>query len=100
MTELDAAFKFTHEANGEVTQQWLLHAIDNKYEAAYPRLEQFLVTIGRIWLIRPLYRRLAETDAGRDMANAIYEKARPGYHPLTVVVVDRILQPDAGQGSR
>ena len=99
MADLEAAFEFTYKANGEVTQQWLLHVIDSRYEPAYPRLEAFLVEIGRIWLIRPLYQQLATTDDGKEMAVTIYEKARPGYHPLTVVVVDRILQAD-GQGSR
>ena len=95
MDELDSAFKFTHEANGEVTQQWLLHVIRNGYEPAYPRLEAFLVEIGRIWLIGSLYRALAETPEGHERAEAIYAKARPGYHPLTVSVVDRILDAEA-----
>jgi len=91
MAELDAAFHFTDKANAEVTQQWLLAAIDNAYRPAYPRIESFLVGTGRIWLIRPLYMRLAESEAGRAMAEYIYAKARPGYHPLTVAAVDRVL---------
>jgi len=97
MAALDEAFHFTDEANAEVTQQWLLRAIDNHYNRAFARLDAYLVTIGRIWLIRPLYERLVESEAGRAMAEHIYTKARPGYHPITVSVVDRILGLD-GQG--
>ena len=91
MGELDGAFHFSAQANGEIRQVWFLHAIENGYESAYPELDAYLVGIGRIWLISPLYRKLAETPEGLEMAMDIYRRARPGYHPLTASIVDRTL---------
>jgi hypothetical protein len=34
---------------------------------------------------------MAKTPAGAEMALRIYEKARPGYHPLARQMVDQIL---------
>jgi leukotriene A-4 hydrolase/aminopeptidase len=91
MAALDAAFKFTHSGNAEVTTAWLLKAIQAKYEAAYPRLEEFLTTVGRRKLLKPLYEALARTPEGKQMARRIYAKARPGYHAVSQQTIDQIL---------
>jgi leukotriene A-4 hydrolase/aminopeptidase len=91
MAALDAAFKFTHSGNAEVTTAWLLKAIQAKYEAAYPRLEEFLTTVGRRKLLKPLYEALARTPEGKQMARRIYTKARPGYHAVSQQTIDQIL---------
>lgn len=94
MQSLDEAFGFTTGSNAEILQVWFLHAIDAGYEPAYDAIEQYLVAIGRIWLISAIYRKLAATPAGLEMAERIYARARPGYHPLAVATVDRILGPE------
>jgi hypothetical protein len=66
-------------------------ALRGGYGASDARLEQFLVSIGRRKFIKPLYEELVKTDAGRERARAIYRKARPGYHPISVETVDRIV---------
>ena len=92
MADLDKAFNLTSAGNAEIAHVWLLMAIRNEYEPAYARLEDYLVTIGRRKLIKPLYDELAKTPAGKERARAIYKKARPGYHPIAVNTVDQILQ--------
>ena len=69
----------------------LLIAIRNQYEPANERLKTYLTTIGRRKLVLPLYKALLATPAGRQHAEAIYAAARPGYHPITVESVDRLL---------
>jgi aminopeptidase N len=96
MKELDDHFHFTDKSNAEVLQVWMLHVIANRYEPAYPKLESFLVGIGRIWLIEDLYERLAESPEGLRMAVEIYRKARPGYHPLAVRAIDKVLSWEGG----
>ncbi len=91
MRALDTQFNLTGGTNAELLQVWFLHGIANRYEPVYPRLEQYLVGIGRIWLISPLYRKLAETPEGMEMAREIYRKARPGYHALTAAIMDKIV---------
>jgi leukotriene-A4 hydrolase len=91
MAELDARFDLTHRANSEVRMVWFDLAIKTGYEAAYPELERYLVSIGRIWPVSTLYQRLAETPKGLELARQIYARARPRYHPITRKIVDRIL---------
>jgi leukotriene-A4 hydrolase len=92
MAELDRAFRLTRSGNSEVAFQWLLMSIRSRYEAAYPRLEEFLTSIGRRKFLRPLYEELAKTPEGRERALAIYRRARPGYHPIAVSTIDQLLQ--------
>ncbi len=89
--ELDAAFHLTDHANAAVCAGWLELAIRAKYAPANTRLETYLTTVGRRRYIVPLYEALARTKAGKKKARTLYEKARPGYHPMVVEAVDRIL---------
>jgi leukotriene-A4 hydrolase len=91
LTELDRAFGLTASENAEIAFQWLLMAIRGGYAPADARLEPFLVSIGRRKFIKPLYEELVKTEAGRARAREIYRKARPGYHPISVDTVDRIV---------
>jgi leukotriene-A4 hydrolase len=93
MRELDRAFSFTRTSNSEILEEWLLMSIRNRYEPAYPRLEEFLVSVGRRKYIKPLYEELVKSPEGKTRATAIYKKARPGYHPIAVTTVDAILTP-------
>jgi leukotriene-A4 hydrolase len=92
MRQLDAAFHFSQSGNAEIVQQWLLMAIRNDYAPAYPKLEEFLLSVGRRKFLRPLYTELVKTEGGRQRALSIYRKARPGYHPIAVATVDEILK--------
>ena len=92
MRELDRAFSFTRTGNAEILDEWLLMAVRNRYEPAYPRLEEFLVSVGRRKYVKPLYEELAKSPEGKVRAVAIYKKARPGYHPITATTVDAILK--------
>ncbi len=92
MAELDNAFHLTRSGNSEIAFQWLLMSIRNRYEAAYPRLEEFLLTIGRRKFIKPLYEELAKTPEGKQRAVAIYRRARPTYHPIAVTTIDDVLK--------
>lgn len=92
MAELDRAFRLTRSGNSEIIFQWLLMAIRHRYEAAYPRLEEFLTGIGRRKFIKPLYEELIKTDEGRERATSIYRRARPFYHPIAVTTIDEVLK--------
>ena len=91
LAALDEAFGLTSSRNAEIVSQWLLMSLRGGYGAADARLEEFLVAIGRRKFIKPLYEELVKTDGGRARALAIYKKARPGYHPIGVDTVDRIV---------
>jgi leukotriene A-4 hydrolase/aminopeptidase len=95
MSELDKAFGLTKVGNSEIAFQWLLLCIKNDYAAAYPRLEEFLTSIGRRKFVKPLFDELAKTPEGTKRANDIYAKARSGYHPITQASVDQILKKES-----
>ena len=92
MAELDRVFRLTANRNSEITSEWLLLAIRNKYEPAYPRLQEFLTSVGRRKYLKPLYEELAKTPDGKERGRAIYTKARSGYHPIAAATVDSILK--------
>jgi leukotriene-A4 hydrolase len=92
MSELDAAFNFTATGNSEILHAWLMRAIQNKYDPAYPALENFLTSMGRRKFLRPLYTEMIKTPEGAEMARRIYQKARPTYHPVSYNTIDEIVK--------
>jgi leukotriene-A4 hydrolase len=90
MAKLDAQFKFTESGNSEILHEWLLQAIENRYEPAYGALERFLLRQCRRKFLKPLYEKLAKNDLER--ARAIYAKARPTYHAVSRGTIDGILK--------
>ncbi|MFC6981247.1 M1 family metallopeptidase [Microbulbifer taiwanensis] len=96
LKELDSAFGLTESKNNEVAFSWLMIAVRNQYKPAYPRLENFLTSIGRNKFLRPLYRNLVETDQ-KELAVRIFDEAKPGYHPLSVKVNSWVIYGEDGE---
>ncbi len=95
LVDLDSAFSLTQAGNNEIAHSWLKIAIRNQYQPAWARLEEYLLTIGRNKLVKPLYTELMKSDSGKVFARDVFKRARPGYHPLTVTVNSRIVYPEA-----
>jgi leukotriene-A4 hydrolase len=93
MTELDKALHLTGHPNAEIAEQWLLKAVRSDYKPADTSLESFLTSIGRRKYLVPLYTELTKSVAGKAKARAIYAKARPGYHPIAIESIDKLLGP-------
>jgi aminopeptidase N len=91
LVDLDEAFHFSESGNAEILHEWLLQALEHKYEPAYDALERFLLRQGRRRFLKPLYQKLADTPEGLDRARRIYAKARPRYHALSRRVIDPIV---------
>ncbi len=90
MKALDDRFGVSSIGNNEVLFAWLEQAIQKRYTPAYDELEQFLTTVGRRKFVSPLYEAMIASDQ-RDLAIAIYQKARPNYHAVTAGTVDGIV---------
>jgi len=96
LSELDGAFHLTASSNNAVAHSWLKGAIRAGYAPAWPRLEQYLTSIGRRMLVKDLYEELLRTPDGRSRAEQIYAKARPLYQvPLVQQLDDLIGKPSA-----
>jgi aminopeptidase N len=93
LADLDKAFGFTKTQNAEIAHSWFRLVIADDYRPAFPRLEEYLTTIGRRKLIEPLYEGLMKTAAGTEVAKRVFAKARPGYHPETVKAIEAIVEP-------
>ena len=91
MGQLDHAFHLTNSGNYEILDQWLQMAIKADYRAAYPRVEAFLLDVGRQRFIKPLYSELMKTLDGQNLARGIYAKARERYHPIAQTAMDKIV---------
>ena len=92
LAELDKASHLTQTGNSEILDQWLQMAIRADYRPAYPRVESFLLEIGRQKFIKPLYTELMKTSEGQKRARAIYAKARARYHPIAQTAIDKIVK--------
>lgn len=92
LAELDAAFHFTAATNAEIAHSWLLNVIRANYAPGWPKLEQFLTSIGRRKLVRDLYDELVKTPAGVVRAKAIYTKARPLYQVPLALQLDELFK--------
>ncbi|HYG92180.1 MAG TPA: M1 family metallopeptidase [Nocardioides sp.] len=93
--EADAAFGFSASGNIEISTSWFEHAVLSGYVFETPEvdkaLEAFLTRHGRARYVKLVYDKLALSDRGLARAKEIYATARPGYHPVTQGVVDRVL---------
>lgn len=92
LAELDNAFHLTRTGNSEILDQWLQMAVKAEYRPAYPRVESFLLEVGRQKFIKPLYTELMKTPEGQERAHAIYAKARARYHPIAQTAIDKIVK--------
>jgi leukotriene-A4 hydrolase len=99
LAELDEAHGLTRSQNAEIEHSWLKIVIRNNYQPSYPRLEEYLKTIGRRKLIAPLYTELMKTPSGTEFAKRVFAKARAGYHPDTVAAIEAIVNPTPAEGS-
>jgi hypothetical protein len=92
MADLDDVFNLTASSNNEIAHSWLLMSVKNWYEPALPRLHEYLTSIGRNKLVKPLYRELSKTEKGKELGRKAFTQAKPGYHPLTVKANEGFVQ--------
>ena len=91
MKKLDQTFGFSDSGNSEILAAWFELSIKNGYaKQILPKIEAFLVRIGRRKFLTPLYRAMKENGLFVEAKN-IYEKARPGYHSVSRGTMDALL---------
>ena len=93
LADLDKSFGLAKSPNAEILRGWLLLVVANNYQPGFPRLEDYLTSIGRRALIAPLYLALMKTESGTEFAKRVFAKARPGYQAETVKAIEAIVDP-------
>jgi len=91
LKDLDNTFNLSYSQNSEIIAAWFIPVIQNNYMAAYDKLEDFLVRVGRRKFLAPLYTELSKTAANKTVGINIYKKARHNYHQISTVTIDGIL---------
>jgi len=91
LVELDAQFRLTGTANGELAQRWYPLAERSGYFEARPAMAAFLKRVGRRKLVMPIYEALVTTSEGLEFARKVFGEARSGYHPITSASVSDLL---------
>jgi leukotriene A-4 hydrolase/aminopeptidase len=92
LADLDKTFALTNSKNNEIAHSWLLISVNNWYQPAFKRLHDYLTSIGRNKLVKPLYKALSQTPKGKVMAQKAFAEAKDGYHPLTVKANEGFVQ--------
>ena len=88
---LERAFNLNAIGNNEVKFAWASLAVANRYDPALPSLEAFLTAQGRRKFVRPLFLALHKDESwGRPIAQRLYPRARPLYHPLVTGELDKL----------
>jgi leukotriene-A4 hydrolase len=90
LAKLDAAYGFTQSNNAEILAAWFNPVIRTQYKPAYPKMEQFLLQVGRRKFLMPAYRSLKATGQ-LALARNIYERARGNYHAVSRQSLDDLL---------
>ncbi len=93
LAELDHRFHLTESRNAEVAHAWFRLAIASGYPGLEPVLQTYLMGIGRLRLIKPLYADLMKTPDGAEFARRVYAQARPGYHAIAQQSLDLVVTP-------
>ncbi|MDG2310831.1 MAG: M1 family metallopeptidase [Flavobacteriales bacterium] len=90
LDDLNVTFNVSGTGNNEVLFAWLEQSILKQHTDSYPRLETFLINVGRRKFLTPLYSAMLETGQSQ-MAKDIYKKARPNYHSVSTGTMDALL---------
>ena len=92
LQELDRRYRLTESSNAEIAHAWFRLALASGYPGLEPALQSYLMGIGRLKLIEPLYEDLLQDPQSAEFARRVYAQARPGYHAIAQQRLDRVLQ--------
>ncbi len=91
MSILDKAYNFSVSGNSEIAAAWYEKSINTGYDSVnIKNIQEFLLKVGRRKFLTPLYKALLENDQ-KNIALAIYKKARPNYHAVSRQTLDTLL---------
>ena len=72
---------------------WLPLVVRADLRDAAPAVEAFLMSVGRVRMVRPLYKAMmASSDFWRSLAKTTFARAKPKYHPFTRRALDDIVK--------
>lgn len=97
LTELDQGNGFSATRNAEISRAWFIQVAKRRYQPAYESMRQHLIRYGRMRLVVPVYKALVENGQDKALAEEIFALAKPGYHPITIMAAELVLDEPAGK---
>jgi len=95
LLELDAALGLSRSGNAEIARSWFIQVARRRHQPAYTAMQEYLARYGRTRLIKPVYEALVSNGQDRQLAQALFVKNQPHYHPATIESIKPVF--DAGQ---
>ncbi|MBU1707501.1 M1 family metallopeptidase [bacterium] len=92
ISTLDKLFNLADSRNSELKVPWLCMAAASSYKPAYGIIREFLGEVGRGKFLKPLYKALHENPDTKKLAAQIFDEVKDGYHHLSRVAIERILE--------
>ena len=93
LAALDHDLGLSAHAVPAVGSAWLELCLRAGYRPALGPLERYLLAIGRLDLLEPLYEQLMQTDSGAEFARRVFAVARPSLDPFAVRRLGEIVRP-------
>lgn len=87
---LDTHWRLTGTPNAEIGMRWYRRAITAGNKAVHAAAAEHVSRIGRMYLVKPVYKAFAGTPEGLAYARKVYNAIQSGYHPLTCRAVERV----------
>jgi len=92
MRKIDEQLHFRDSDNSEIMTEWFVLGIKNEYTELRPDIEAFLTKVGRRKFLEPLYAAMRDqSEESREWALKVYQKARPNYHAISYLTIDKML---------
>jgi len=92
LEELDQTLGLSTARNVEIARVWFIQAAARQYRPAYNEMRSYLNRYGRTRLVKPVYQALSGNGEDSALAQALFDEARAGYHPLTIAAILPLLQ--------
>jgi aminopeptidase N len=88
---VEAAFALDRTRVPQFLSQFLEIAVRSGYRECLPRAEELITTVGRYFIIRPVFQALAQSEWSRPLARPLLEKVRHRHHSITVAQLEQVL---------
>jgi len=88
---LEAALALDRTRVPQFQSQFLEIAVRSGYRRCLPRAEALITTVGRMFIIVPVFQAMAQTEWSRPLARPLLEKVRLRHHPITVLAMEKVL---------
>lgn len=88
---LDEDFGLSTTLSVEVLWAFLLLALESGYAQTNDKVEAFLSRVGRMRYVLPLFKAMANSPNGVAWARNVLETVKSGYHPITVLQSERVI---------